>query len=126
MTYPPEFNQLWSQKPNRGPGNNKYKAFKAYSARLKEGCNYNQILNGMLAYQEFCRHTNILNTPYVMQLSTFLGPCCHFKDEWKTTRSLPRIDEELENYAINHGLSKPNAGENYRHYRNRLDMELRV
>jgi len=111
MTYPPEFHQLWTLKPSRGPGNNKHKTFRVYSTRLKEGHTYKQMLDGMLAYKLYCRSQNILDTPYVMQLATFLGPNLHFLDDWTPVKALPRQDEELAVYAIKNGLSTPKPGQ---------------
>jgi len=122
--YPPAFDHLWALKPNRGPGNNKRKCFKAYSARLKEGYAHKDLLNGMLAYKECCRQQGRLNTEFVMMLATFFGPNCHFDDDWTPIKTLPRDDKDLERYAITHGLSKPGNNDTYHQYRHRLELEL--
>jgi len=124
--YPAEFDHLWALKPNRGPGNNKRKAFNAYSARLKEGHAHKDLLSGMLAYKECCRQDGKLNTGWTMMMATFFGPNCYFDDDWTPIRTLPRNDKDLESYALANGLSKPGSSDTYHHYRHKLEMELRA
>ncbi len=73
MNYTDEFERLWKIYPKRAGGNPKPKAFKAFTTRLKEKVLYNELEGGLRRYSAFCRETGILNTPYVLQASTFFG-----------------------------------------------------
>jgi len=124
--YPAEFDHLWALKPNRGPGNNKRKCYRAYCTRLKEGHAHKDMLSGMLAYKECCRQDGSLNTKWTMMMATFFGVNCHFDDDWTPIKTLPRHDSDLEFYAADHGLSKAPMGYSCRQYRHMLEMELRA
>lgn len=73
MKYTYDFEQLWAIYPKRSGGNPKPKAYKAFTARLKEKVLYSDLQAGLLRYYNFCKQTGILNTAFVMQAATFFG-----------------------------------------------------
>jgi len=80
--YPSEFEELWKQKPERQGANPKRKAYQAYTARLKANATHDEMMAGLLRYKKHLEEQQKLNTPFVMQMSTFLGPDEHFKEQW--------------------------------------------
>ena len=80
--YTEEFEEIWDEKPNRQGANPKRKAFQAYSARLKEGHTPEKILAGVKRYKQHLEEQKKMNTPFVMQMATFLGPDEHFAEQW--------------------------------------------
>lgn len=80
--YTPEFECLWKNKPERQGGNPKAKAFSAFKARLKSGSTPEEILSGLERYKLHLKEQQKENTPFVMQMSTFLGPDEHYKEAW--------------------------------------------
>jgi len=73
MKYPDNFEQLWKEYPPRAGGRKKPLAFKAFTARLKEKVHYSDLQAGVLRYYNYCKGMGMLNTPYVMQASTFFS-----------------------------------------------------
>ncbi|HIH9429038.1 TPA: DNA-binding protein [Klebsiella variicola subsp. variicola] len=82
MTYPDEFEQVWSVYPKRAGGNSKSDAFKAWNARIRDGTTTAEILAGVERYAAFVKAEGILNTQYVKQAKTFFGPGMHFREPW--------------------------------------------
>lgn len=80
--YPPEFEELWKQKPERQGANPKRKAYQAYTARLKANATHDEMLAGLLRYKKHLEEQQKLNTPFVMQMARFFGPDEHFKEQW--------------------------------------------
>lgn len=80
--YPAEFEQLWSQIPQRIGTNPKRKAYQAYTARLKANATHDEMLAGLLRYKKHLEEQQKLNTPFVMQMARFFGPDEHFKEQW--------------------------------------------
>ena len=80
--YPEEFEAIWKEKPERHGTNPKPKAFKAYSARLKDGHKPEDIMEGLKRYKQHLIEQQKLNTPFVMQMATFFGPDEHFAEQW--------------------------------------------
>ncbi len=81
-TYTPEFNAAWRIYPPRAGGNPKTKAFKAWTARLKQGAHHNELHDGTQRYSAFCVATGKTHTEYVMQASTFYGPEQRYAESW--------------------------------------------
>lgn len=73
IKYTEDFEQLWGIYPKRAGNNPKPKAFKAFTARLKEKVLYSDLQAGLLRYYIFCKDTGILNSSYVMHASTFFS-----------------------------------------------------
>lgn len=84
------FEILWHEKPKREGGNPKATARKAFNARIKEGYTPKEMLCGILRYRIYCQTKDILNTPYVQQLATFLGTNKGFLEEWTVNTKLTR------------------------------------
>lgn len=82
IIYPDEFNWIWERRPPRVGTNNKHDAFKAAKARIKGGCTWKELAQGLINYSRFLEKTGSLNTPHVMMLRTFFGPAQHYKSDW--------------------------------------------
>lgn len=93
--YPEEFEQLWSEKPERLGTNPKNKAYIAYKARIKSGASHQEILEGVIRYRRFCIAEQKINSPFVMQMATFLGPDEHYKEIAATQQAQGRRINEL-------------------------------
>ena len=113
MNYPESFEQLWSYYPKRAGNNPKRKAFNAYNARIKQGHDYDSMINGLKRYCTWCKATGILNTSYVMHMSTFLGLDENFLEDWEPPKAeivetieqkgrrlhiLPKLGESMDAY----------------------------
>ncbi|MCL5500474.1 DNA-binding protein [Escherichia coli] len=81
--YPEEFERVWQAYPKRSGGNSKSDAFKAWSARLKNGTAAGDMLEGVQRYAAYVEAEGKLNTQYVKQASTFFGPGMHFGEAWE-------------------------------------------
>jgi hypothetical protein len=73
-SYTGDFEECWSVYPKRSGSNDKRAAFKAWSARLKEGHKPADIIAGTKRYATWCRSTGKEHTEMVKQAATFLGP----------------------------------------------------
>lgn len=80
--YTPEFEKVWAEYPKRAGANPKRRAFKAWTARLKDGEEPSEILAGVIRYAEFLKSTRKLNTEFVQQAATFFGPDRHYLEPW--------------------------------------------
>lgn len=80
--YPPEFEELWADYPKRAGGNPKKAALKAWKARIRSGVDPQAIADGVARYARYCAVTGKLNTEFVKQASTFLGPDEHYLTDW--------------------------------------------
>ncbi|MGP9834233.1 YdaU family protein [Marinobacter sp. NSM] len=87
--YPQEFELAWQKYPKRPGSNPKRQAFKAWSARTKEGHDPAVILAGVIRYAKFCQSTGKANTEYVMQAVRFFGTSCEFENEWTPPEPFP-------------------------------------
>lgn len=95
MNYSEDFEQLWKIYPRRSGGNPKPKAFKAFTARLKEKVGLSELEAGLRRYYNFCKQTGILQTPYVMQASTFFSANTESWDEpWEIPK--PEVKETID------------------------------
>ena len=68
--------------PKRAGSQPWLKAATAATARMKEGCTFDSMVDGAKRYAAFCEASEQLNTKFVMQASTFLGPERHFLEAW--------------------------------------------
>lgn len=90
MNYSSDFEQLWKIRPKRAGGDPKPRAYKAFTARLKEKVLYSDLQAGMLRYYNFCRETGILGTSYVMQAATFFSANTEaWNEDWETPKQEP-------------------------------------
>ena len=72
--YSDDFEEFWSAYPRRLGGNPKKLAFKAWTARIREGINSADLMTAVKVYARDCDRNGRIGTEFVMQASTFLGP----------------------------------------------------
>lgn len=95
--YPPEFEQAWKQYPKRSGGNPKKAAYDKWKARIREGIEPAVMIAGVERYAKHCKDERKINTPYVMQGSTFFGPSEHFMEEYESQpKSSGRYDPTVD------------------------------
>nr|WP_281959208.1 helix-turn-helix domain-containing protein [Enterobacter mori] len=82
MEYSPEFENAWAAYPRRAGGQDKAGAFKAWSARIREGVSIQAMLDGTRRYADFIVATGAVGTQYVKQAKTFYGPSNFFLEAW--------------------------------------------
>lgn len=80
--YSVEFETAWQAYPERAGGNPKQSAWKAWSARLREGVSASDMLAGVQRYATYAIATGKTGTEYVKQAATFFGPDHHFAESW--------------------------------------------
>lgn len=80
--YSPEFEEVWKAYPRRAGGNPKPSAWKAWSARIREGVSSADMLAGVQRYAAFITATGKAGSEYVKQAATFFGPDHHFAESW--------------------------------------------
>ncbi len=57
---------------------------KAVKARIKAGtATWDEILDGVRRYAEFCKTEGKTGTEFVMMAATFCGPDEHYKEKWE-------------------------------------------
>lgn len=88
--YSPEFEEAWQAYPKRSCGNPKPSAWKAWSARIREGFKAADMLAGVQRYASYVTATGKANSEYVKQASTFFGPDHHFAESWAAPASQQR------------------------------------
>ncbi|RTY57983.1 hypothetical protein EKL29_10415 [Pantoea sp. YU22] len=88
--YSPEFEEAWQAYPKRSGGNPKPSAWKAWSARIREGVKPSDMLAGVQRYASYVTATGKANSEYVKQASTFFGPDHHFAESWTAPASQQR------------------------------------
>ena len=77
------FEMFWGYYPKRSRTNNKQAANRQWDARLKEGVDLELLIKQVINYQKHCESAGIINTPYVMMASTFLGRDKHYEENWE-------------------------------------------
>lgn len=83
-----DFLLAWAEYPKR-PGNSKADALKAWSARIKEGCDPAAMLDGVRRYAAFVTASGT-EPRFVKMAATFFGPGKHFEADYSF---LPAPDE---------------------------------
>ncbi len=81
-TFSPEFEIAWAAYPRRDGGNSKPAAWRAWSARIRDGVAPNELIDGTKRYATFVRAAGKEGTPYVKMAQTFYGPDQHWKEPW--------------------------------------------
>ncbi len=81
-----------SRYPKRSGAQPWKRAREAINARLKEGAEWSEILEGAERYAIHVRAIGKEHSPFVMQAATFCGPECHYLEDW----GVPQTDEERE------------------------------
>ncbi|MDF7658344.1 helix-turn-helix domain-containing protein [Erwiniaceae bacterium L1_54_6] len=84
--YSPEFETAWQAYPKRAGGNPKPSAWKAWSARIREGAKPDDMIAGVIRYAAWVLATGKLGTEYVKQAARFFGPDRHFDEAWEVPR----------------------------------------
>ena len=84
--YTEEFERLWKLYPKRRPSNPKIKAFKAFSARLKQGYSYDDMKSGLIRYIACKEAEGQIGTQFIMLGATFFGPDEWFLEEWEAPK----------------------------------------
>ena len=90
--YSPEFEEAWSNYPQRAGDNPKLRAYKAWRARLAEKNSRALVLSmqdGVKRYANYCRVTGKTGTEFVMQAATFFGPDHRFMEPWNPPAPRP-------------------------------------
>jgi hypothetical protein len=80
--YSEDFEHFWSLYPPRAGSNGKHSAWKAWIARVNEGIDPQDIINGVMRYQVYCKNTGKINTEFVKQASTFLNKDRQWQNNW--------------------------------------------
>ena len=79
--YTPEFEEAWDIYPQR-EHDSKHDAFKAWSARIREGCTVPEMIAGTERYHRFVRAKR-MEPQYIKRAATFYGPALHFQEAWE-------------------------------------------
>ncbi len=80
---PAEFEEFKKAYPERSGAQPWTKALRTIRARLKEGAQWTDFLEGAHRYAAYCAATDRIGTEYVMQAATFCGPDKHFLEPWQ-------------------------------------------
>jgi len=86
--YPSEFEATWQAYPDR-PGKSKADAFKAWTARRREGVEATVLDAGVQRYAAFCIASKT-EQRFIKQPTTFFGPGEHYLGDWTLPKDLPR------------------------------------
>ena len=85
--YPPAFESTWTVYPAREGSNDKRGAFRAWSARQREGVSAEEMHAGTERYRAYCEAKGAIGGPYVMQAARFYGPSEPFRESWTVAPS---------------------------------------
>lgn len=96
---PEELGQFRFAYPPRAGAQPWRRAIAAIRTRLQEGDSWADIIDGAKRYRAFCEATGKVNTEYVMQVATFVGPERHYMAQW-TLPATPAADESPEQQAL--------------------------
>ena len=90
-----EFKKVFPQRSGAQPWS---RALKAIRARLNEGSQWAEILDGAKRYAAYCDAVDKTGTEYVMQAATFCGHDKHFLEPWlpPATKSELRQDKNID------------------------------
>jgi len=91
---PAEFDQFKEVYPLRSGAQPWSRALKVIRARLKEGNQWADLLDGARRYATYCDAVDKTGTEYVMQAATFCGPEFHFLDPWKPPPKKTKVQQD--------------------------------
>jgi len=97
---PPEFAEFKEAYPLRSGAQPWTKALRTIRARLKEGAQWSDFLEGVHRYAAYCDATDRIGTEYVLQAATFCGPEKHYLEPWEPPRTK---SERLQDKNIDAG-----------------------
>lgn len=80
---PPEFAEFKEAYPERSGAQPWPKALRTIRARLKEGAQWSDFLEGAHRYGAFCAATERIGTEFVLQAATFCGSDKHYLELWQ-------------------------------------------
>jgi len=78
-----DFEEFKKSYPLRSGAQPWTKALRTIRARLKEGAQWSDVLEGAHRYAVYCAATDRIGTEYVMQAATFCGPDKHYLELWQ-------------------------------------------
>jgi hypothetical protein len=88
--YPPEFEETWRVTPYRSGNNPKRAAYRAWTARRREGVKAATMREAAERYADYCDATGKTGTDHVMRGSTLFGPDRPYEQEWEIPSESPR------------------------------------
>ena len=91
---PAEFDQFKEIYPLRSGSQPWSRALKVIRARLEEGNQWADLIDGARRYAAYCNAVDKTGTEYVMQAATFCGPEFHFRDLWKPPRKKTKVQQD--------------------------------
>ena len=121
--YSPHFELAWAEYPRRVGNNSKRKASDAYEKRRLEGVMADELNFATMAYCRFCDATTD-DKQYVMMASTFYGCQRPYENDWTiptTPDNVPRDNDKLESFALEHGYRLAWSGETFADWRKALE-----
>ncbi|MCH8871409.1 DUF4373 domain-containing protein [candidate division KSB1 bacterium] len=94
---PAEFAEFKKAYPQRSGAQPWAKALRTIRARLKEGAQWADLLEGAHRYAAYCAATDRIGTEYILQAATFCGPEKHYLELWKppATKSVRLQDKNI-------------------------------
>jgi len=94
---PAEFEEFKKAYPQRSGAQPWTKALRTIRARLKEGAQWSDFLDGAHRYAAYCAAADLVGTKYVLQAATFCGPDKHYLELWQppATKSERRQDQNI-------------------------------
>lgn len=126
--YSLDFEAAWIERPRRQTTEDKKKAYRAWNARLREGYEPQEMIDGMMRYCKYIKHTGNEGGPFVLMTATFYGPADppYFKQEWPcvTVDRAPRTDQEWQRWGQQKGIDAK-MGELMPEYVRRLQAAYR-
>ena len=124
--YSGEFATAWAQYPKRAGNNPKKRAYRAWSARVREGAPTQSIIDGVKRYNQFVTVTQKINTEYVMQAATFFGPEKPFLLSWDIPKpeNIKKTDEQWVALGESMGITA-RRGESMQEYLRRIEAATR-
>ncbi len=95
---PAEFEAFKKAFPKRAGAQPWAKALRIIRARLKEGAQWSDFLEGAHRYAAYLAATDKISTEYVMQAATFCGPDKHYLEPWQppATKSERLQDKNID------------------------------
>jgi hypothetical protein len=81
------FESAWKLYPKREGSNPKNKAASAWNARVQEGEDEQDMVNGLASYVGYCKSKGSIGTMYVMQAARFFGPGKEYANDWTVAAS---------------------------------------
>ena len=118
-----EFKEIQRVYPKRHGSQRWADARKAIRARLREGHEIDELLEGTRRYAEFCQQEGKTGSQFVMQASTFFGANKAFRDGWELSKSHGNGAESIQAAATRLGIDR-RADETEESFRRRVANAL--